>query len=90
MKITYDLEYLPERRGGRKSEEIIALVAFLADGKRKNMCIEYDEEDEARKKRDALRNYRSTHKLREVFDVYRVEKCVYIVKLKKTARRAGE
>ena len=40
MKITYDIKDLPERKGngGRKSEELLALIAFLADGQKKNMC----------------------------------------------------
>ena len=91
MKITYDLPTLPQRKGnaGRKSEETLALIAFLADGQKKNMCIEYEEEKEAKRRYDSLRNYRGTNKLQEVFDIYRVEKQVVIVKTKKTARRGG-
>lgn len=92
MKITYDIKDLPERRGraGGKSEETLALIAFLADGQKKNMCIEYDTEKDAKRRYDTLRNYRNTNKLQERFDVYRVDKAVYVVKTKKTARRAGE
>ena len=91
MKITYDLPTLPQRKGsaGRKSEETLALIAFLADGQKKNMCIEHEEEKEAKRRYDSLRNYRGTNKLQEVFDIYRVEKQVVIVKTKKTARRGG-
>ena len=91
MKITYDLTDLPQRKGsaGRKSEEVLALIAFLADGQKRNMCIEYEEEKEAKRRYDSIRNYRSTHKLQEVFDIYRVDKQVVIVKAKKTTRRAG-
>lgn len=91
MKITYDLPTLPQRKGsaGRKSEETLALIAFLADSQKKNMCIEYEEEKEAKRRYDSLRNYRGTNKLQEVFDIYRVEKQVVIVKTKKTARRGG-
>ena len=91
MKITYDLPTLPQRKGngGKKSEEVLALIAFLADGQKRNMCIEYEDEKEAKRKYDSIRNYRSTHKLQEVFDIYRVDKQVVIVKAKKTARRAG-
>jgi hypothetical protein len=91
MKITYDLPTLPQRKGsaGRKSEETLALIAFLADGQKKNMCIEYEEEKEAKRRYDSLRNYRGTNKLQEVFGIYRVEKQVVIVKTKKTARRGG-
>ena len=91
MKITYDLPTLPQRKGsaGRKSEETLALISFLADGQKKNMCIEYEEEKEAKRRYESLRNYRGTNKLQEVFDIYRVEKQVVIVKTKKTARRGG-
>lgn len=91
MKITYDLPTLPQRKGraGGKSEETLALIAFLAEGQKKNMCIEYDTEKEAKRRYDTLRNYRNTNKLQEVFDIYRVEKQVVIVKTKKAARRAG-
>ena len=43
MKITYDLEFLPERWRTKTSEEVLALKAFLA-GKQKNMCIQYEDE----------------------------------------------
>ena len=91
MKITYDLTDLPQRKGsaGWKSEEVLALIAFLADGQKRNMCIEYEEEKEAKRRYDSIRNYRSKHKLQEVFDIYRVDKQVVIVKAKKTTRRAG-
>lgn len=61
MKITYDIKDLPERRGraGGKSEETLALIAFLADSQKKNMCIEYDTEKDAKRRYDTLRNYRT-------------------------------
>lgn len=92
MKITYDIKDLPERRGraGGKSEETLALIAFLADGQKKNMCIEYDTEKDAKRRYDTLRNYRNTNKLQERFDVYRVDKAVYVVKTKKAAGRSKE
>ena len=71
MKITYDLEFLPERRNNvRESEEVTAIKAFLA-GAHKNMCFEYDSEKEAKRRLDAVRNFRSQHKLQEIFDLYR-------------------
>ena len=54
------------------------------------MCIEYDTEKEAKRRYDTLRNYRNTNKLQAVFDIYRVEKQVVIIKTKKVPRRAGE
>lgn len=48
MKITYNLQVLPQRKNGRKdSEETTALKAFLADSKKKNMVFEYDTPQEA-------------------------------------------
>lgn len=89
MKITYDLPVLPERKGngGRKSEETLAVIAFLA-GNQKNMCIEYDEEKEAKRKYDTLRNYRNVNKLHEVFEIFRVTTRIYIVRTKKGGKRA--
>lgn len=92
MKITYDIKDLPARRGrvGGKSEETLALIAFLADSQKRNMCIEYDTEKDAKRRYDTLRNYRNVNKLQERFDVYRVDKAVYVVKAKKTAGRGRE
>lgn len=55
---------------------------------RRNMCIEYDDERSAKRRYDTLRNFRRTNKLQERFDIYRVEKCVYIVKTKRQAAKA--
>ena len=83
MKISYDLAALPERRRGLKeSEEVTAIKAFLA-GKQKNMCFEYDDEKEAKRRYDTVRNFRLQHKLQGVFDLYRRENCVYILRAKK-------
>jgi hypothetical protein len=83
MKITYDLEHLPERRNGAKeSEEVIAIKVFMA-GQQKNMCFEYDTPEEAKRRYDTVRNFRLTHKLQEVFDLYRKDKCIYILRIKK-------
>lgn len=83
MKITYDLEVLPERRSGtRESEEVTAIKVFLA-GTHKNMCFEYDNEKDAKRRYDTVRNFRLQHKLQGVFDLYRRENCVYILRAKK-------
>ena len=89
MKIAYNVEHLPERKrlGGKESEEVSVLKSFLADGQRRNMVIEYDDAKEAKKRYDSLRNFRSTNKLQGVFDMYRAEKLVCIVKAKKTAAK---
>lgn len=91
MKIAYNVEHLPERKriGGKESEEVSALKSFLADGQQKNMVIEYDDAKEAKKRHDSLRNFRSTNKLQGVFDMYRTEKTVCIIKVKKPPAKRG-
>lgn len=59
MKITYNLQVLPQRKNSRKdSEETTALKAFLADSEKKNMVFEYDTPQEAKKRYDSMRNYK--------------------------------
>lgn len=87
MKITYDLETLPERKSnGKKSEEVLAIQAFLACSQ-KNMCIEYDDESTVKRRYDAIRNWRRTNGLQAIFDLYRVKKCIYIVNLKRNEKK---
>lgn len=87
MKITYDLEVLPEKGcGGKEQEDKTALKAFLA-GQQRNMCIEYDDEKASKSRYSTLRNFRRTNELQAVFDIYRREKCIYFVKLKKTGKK---
>ena len=78
MKITYNVEHLPERKagGGKQCEEVNAVIAFLANGQKKNMCIEYDDLNRL----GSIQRYRKINKLQDVFDVYRVEKKIYVVK----------
>ncbi len=86
MKITYDLEFLPERRRTKEGEEVLALKAFLA-GKQKNMCIQYEDEALCKRRYDSLRAFRTAHQQQDVFDLYRRESCVYILRQKKDSRR---
>ena len=84
MKSRYDVEQLPERKtGGKESEELLALKAFLA-GTQRNMVIEYEEEEKSAKNRyGTLRKFRSDNKLQDVFDLYRREKVICIVRTKR-------
>lgn len=89
MKITYDLEFLPERRRTKEGEEVLAPKAFLA-GKQKNMCIQYEDEALCKRRYDSLRAFRTAHQQQDVFDLYRRENCVYILRQKKeSARKAS-
>lgn len=92
MKISYDITHLPER--GRpyaaKAEETLALIAFLADNEKKNMVIDYDDERDAKRRYDTLRNFRTTNKLQETFDLYRPlanRSQIVIIKTKKPAAK---
>lgn len=70
MKITYNLQVLPQRKNSRKdSEETTALKAFLADSEKKNMVFEYDTPQEAKKRYDSMRNYRNANKLQDIYDM---------------------
>jgi len=81
MKITYDLESVPEHRT-RNSEELSALKIFLAS-QHKNMCFEYDTAKEAVNRYKSMKDYRRRHQLQEVFEVRLCGKCFYVVRLKK-------
>ncbi len=83
MKLKYDVK-LPERktfRGAAKSDEIIAIEGFLQMKDKKNMCFEYDTPDEAKKKLAAVGSYRRNNKQKELYEVYRDNNCVYIVRV---------
>ena len=83
MKITYDLSVLPERRrGSKESEEVTAIKAFLA-GTQKNMCFEYDTSMEAKKKLSTINAARRSKNETDIYDTYRIDKCVYIVRQEK-------
>lgn len=86
MKITYDLEFLPERGRTKDRGDLLALKAFLA-GKYENMCIQYEDEALCKRRYDSLRAFRTGHQQQDVFDLYRRENCVYILRQKKDSRR---
>lgn len=84
MNIKYNVK-LPERkvfRGGVKSDEIIAIEGFLT-GSMKNMCFEYETPEEAKKKLSAVQSYRRRENHKELYEVWRSEKCIYVVRSKK-------
>lgn len=84
MKITYNLQVLPQRKNSRKdSEETTALKAFLADGEKRNMVFEYDTPEEAKKRYGSMRNYRCANKLQDIYEMWRSDTLICIVKTKK-------
>lgn len=92
MKITYDVEFLPAKKRpcGKQSEEVDAVIAFLANGQKKNMCIEYDDLNDCKNRFGAIRRYQRKNNLEAVFDIYRVEQKIYVVKCKKPVRGKAE
>ena len=91
MEIKYDVQ-LPERksfRGASKSDEILAIETFLKMKGKKNMCFEYESDAEAKKRLSAIQSYRWRENQKEVYDVYRAEKCVYIVRLEAPKAKKG-
>lgn len=94
MKIEYDIIHLPERGRpyGAKSEETLAVIAFLADPEKKNMVITYDDEKDAKRRYDSLRNFHCTNKLTDTFDIYRPlanRKQIVIIKARKNAAKTS-
>lgn len=86
MEIAYDVAQLPQRKCTRQdSEEVEALKVFLA-GSQKNMVFTYEDAKRCKHRYDALRNYRKNHNLADVFDCYRVEDKIVIIKTKKKGR----
>lgn len=90
MKINYDVKALPERAPlrGKPCEEVLAVIAFLASQK-KNMVIEYDDEDACKRRYETVKTYRRTNKLQEIFDTYRNGNQIVVIKLKKPGRPAA-
>lgn len=89
MKISYNVD-LPERktfRGAAESDEVIAIKGFIA-GRMKNMCFNYDTAEEAKKRLAAVNAYRRNKGHKEIYEAYRNENCVYVVRLAK--KKAGE
>ena len=87
MNISYNV-MVPERKrwnGGKKSDEVAAIETFLS-GKMKNMRIEYDTTEEAKRRLSTLQCYRRKNNLKEVLDIFREEKDIYVVKIKEVKK----
>lgn len=85
MEIKYNVTAPPKRafNGGAKSEEVKAIEDFLTSGNAKNMCFEYETPKQAKSKLSTIsshrKKYNGTHP--KGYDAYRVDKCIYIVRL---------
>lgn len=87
MNISYNVK-LPERKvfRGEKSDEIRAIEAFLP-GSQKNMCFQYDTPEEAKKRLSCVQSYRRRENHAELYEAYRVDSCVYVVRLKEAGKK---
>lgn len=85
MNISYDV-IVPERSrvGGirKKSDEVIAIESFLKTAKMKNMRIEYDTPEEAKKKLSCLQSYKRKNNLQDQIEIFRSDANIYIVRTK--------
>lgn len=80
MKIIYNVK-VPERkrRYAEKSDEVLAIESFIIS-KSKNMCFEYETVDEAKKKYNSVRSYRRKSGHQDIYDMFRDDNRIYIVR----------
>lgn len=85
MEIKYNVQAPPKKpfRGGTKSEEVREIESFLTSGNAKNMCFEYEDQEQAKRKMSTIASYKRREKLEKVIDTYRVNNCIYIVRVKR-------
>lgn len=85
MEIKYNVQALPKNQfhGGSKSEEVKAIEDFLTSGNAKNMCFQYESAKAARTKLSTISSHRRKYneKNSKGYDAYRVDNCIYIVRL---------
>lgn len=84
MQIRYNVKLPPKSNfyGSKKSDERIAIEAFL-EASYDNMAFEYDMKEEAKKKQQAIREMRRRYKETELYESYRVDRAVFVVRTKK-------
>lgn len=87
MEIKYNVQAPPKKafNGGAKSEEVKAIEDFLTSGNAKNMCFQYDDQKQAKAKLSTISSHRkkwNDANPGKLYDAYRVEQCIYIVRLK--------
>lgn len=82
MIITYDVTIPPRNafNGGMKSEEVLAIEAFL-EGTQKNMCFTYDDDAEAKRKLSTISGWRKRYPQSDLIDSFRSGSRIFIVRL---------
>lgn len=83
MKLSYNVKLPPKKNfsGGKKSDERMAIETFI-NSTHKNMCFCYDTVEEAKKKLSVINATRRAKKETKLYETYRVDECIYIVRLK--------
>ena len=85
MEIKYNVQAPPKNQfhGGSKSEEVKAIEDFLTSGNAKNMCFEYDTPQAAKSKLSTISSHRKkwNQTAAKKYDAYRVDKCIYVIRL---------
>lgn len=79
MNISYNVKIPERKRFGVKSDEVKAFDSFM-ESKMKNMCIEYDSDEEAKKKAAVLQTYRRSLPNKDEFEVFKQDKSIYVVR----------
>lgn len=69
-----------EKQGRRI--QAVSLEAFIQSN-HKNMCFEYDTSAEAKKKLSTINATRRSKNEADIYDTYRVDQCVYVVRKEK-------
>lgn len=82
VELRYNVKLPPKNnfKHGQKSDERVAIEGFM-QSKHKNMCFEYETNAEAKKKLSTINASRRKKGETEIYEAYRVDKCVYIVRL---------
>lgn len=82
MNISYNVS-LPKKikKGGNRSDESNALLAFLKDGTKRNMSISYNGDiDIAKRKAATMKAFMKKRGLKDKVEIYRVDDSIYIDK----------
>lgn len=88
MEIKYDVT-LPEnvKRVGKKSDEAIAIDAFLMMTDKKNMCFVYTSEDDVKRKHSTIQSYRRLNNQKGLYEIRRSGKCIYIIRAQSDTKK---
>ncbi|MCI9077112.1 MAG: hypothetical protein HFH10_15300 [Dorea sp.] len=79
MNISYNVK-IPNKADNNKSDEAKALDNFLDMKDMRNMCFECADVDEGKKIVGRLRSYQKLKGQKDLYEVFRIKQCVYVVK----------